>query len=348
MLRDRTRRKVITHRLAMGRPGNKNGTGKERAPSRLDHFEITTNSPDANGQFPVDREAMARLDKADVLGRKYDTQKPRRLPIRVDSDNIEDFMVQRYECRIPKEGGGTEVFCHGDGATAHRLVGRGVRKEIRCCARPQFGDGKGYPDRTPKELDDILSRRVRHNPEDGLRCPFAQNTNAKEGPTCEPVTELVVRCDVATGVGARARFRSHGHRTADQVYGSLLDIKEMMPGGMLQNIPLDLCMQMVRLGDSGYLQPVAHIELRISPDRAAELASAHAQKRAHLEGQVSEARRLLAEARVQLDEDAEENAAEFHDPEAPSGAFTAEVIDVEVEPATAGDGSEGGDGEADG
>lgn len=321
MLKDRKPRKVVTHRLAYGRPAS----GGRKFPEKLDHWEITSSSPDKDGSFPVDKDAMARLADEEALGRRYHPTKPRRLPIRLDSDSIEDVLMQRYECRV-KIDGRLQVFCHGDGETAKRLRRDGTHEEIRCCASPRFED-RGYEDRTPRQLADILSRQEKHNPNDGLRCPYAQNRDAKKGPKCSVVSELIARCDVVSAIGGRARFRSHSHRTADQLVSSLEDIKASMPGGILQHVPLDLVMQMqtMQVPDSTATakQPVAHVELRLPFDKTLELMQLRLQQHMALSEQVQESRLLLEAAKEEEHElvDAEWQDAAVIDDVPGSGPF---------------------------
>lgn len=336
MLKDRRPRKVITHRLAYGRPA----AGSRKFPEKLDHFEITLATADSSGDFPVDKEAMRRLSDSEALGGKYDPVKPRRLPIRLDSDVISDVLHQQYECRVKsKRDGKLHVFCQGDGEVAERVQSDGTTKTIRCCAAPDFGD-RGYADRTPRDLDALLERPTTHNPNDGLRCPFAQNRNPKDGPKCVVVTELTCRCDVVGAIGARARFRSHSHRTADQMVSSLEDIKASLPGGILAHVPLDLVMQTVTMDVPGSTakakQPVAHVELRLPYDKTVELTQRRLSESMQLQAQVEESRRLLQAAKTEPS-DPEVVEAEWQDSavvdDIPGSGPYKEVVNVEADDA---------------
>lgn len=311
MLKDRKPRKVITHRIACGRPGTASTYF-----SALDHFEITSvERQDNKSLFPVDAAAMAKLAE---LG--YSSEKPTRVPIRVDSDTIEDFLTQEYEARVmlPIVGfdgepqrdaeGATvkrpQVWCHGDGVEATRGVGDATKK-IPCCSSPFT-----YKPRTQLQMRDILSKKTGYSPDDGLRCPYAQNSNAKLGPACKPSTTMLVRCDAIANVGAMARVVSHGHNTADRLVSSLRDIKSMMPGGLLRNVPLDLVLVMKRIAEPGTsrskLQPVLHVELRLPVEQTISLMQANLQASLQIEAGM---RGLLASARVE----AKDHGDEFPD-----------------------------------
>ena len=213
MLLDRENKKVVTRRIACGIPG--------RPPKSLDYFEITlTEQSGRDAPFEVDKAAM---DALVGYGEQYKTR--RRIPIRVDSDDIEDFLVQAYTSRAPLpqlrrdgaplldgDGKGVlrpKIWCSGDGRLAKRLTRDGGLDQIRCNCSPRLTA------RTPDELTQLLTKRMKHNPDDGKRCPFAQNGNEKIGPTCKPETVLICRADVVSNVGSFCRFRSHGHMTAD-------------------------------------------------------------------------------------------------------------------------------------
>lgn len=302
MLKDRKPRRVVTHRIACGRPG-------KTRPTALDHFEVTLAEAADDGSFPVDREAHRRLAE---LG--YQAEKPKRIPIRLLSDDIDESLHQAYESRAklpvlgpdgePVRGRDGEsatrlaVWCSGDGETAHRRTASGDTQRIPCCASP------GFPPRRGDELSAILGRRAKHDPLDGKRCPFAQNNDPRLGPTCKPTTELFCRTDVAGGIGGLARFRSHGHMTADAIRTSLEQIKVAMPGGVLTDVPLDLVLTMRQVSVPGStirtMKPQVHVELRLPPEETVRLLQANLAAR----GQVLDARRMLTEARAaSMDED---------------------------------------------
>ncbi len=298
LMKDRTHRKVITHRIAAGRPNNPtivSGHGKWL--HSLDYFELTGVEQDpVTLQFAVDKLAMDRLPS---FGEQYSATKPRRIPIRLASDLLEDSLTQAYRSRAmlpvigadgnPKMGmrqGDTEAspimrlqpWCEGDGQTARRLTGGGERVSIPCHASPKCGE------RPLPQLLELLGKKAKHDPVvDTLRCPWAQNASvgglkdappiAKKAPTCKPETVLICHCDAIGGVGSFARFRSHGHYTADNLRSSLEEIQKQL--GFLAGVPLDLVMMMVRIpapgGGAGKLQPVVHAELRIGAEETIRL-----------------------------------------------------------------------------
>jgi hypothetical protein len=303
-------RKVVTHRIACGRPG--------RPPRSLDYLEITTTEqPAQDAAFPIDDAAMQALVD---LGPRYALPadktggaiKPRRIPVRVDSDTIDEFLMQAYRCRVAApvigrdgeplmKGPGQplmrpQVWCAGDGVEAHR--GIKDKKPIACCASPK------HAPRAQDELLQLLRKSSLHNPADGKRCPFAQNNDAKAGPTCKPETVLICRSDVVANVGAFCRIRSHGHFTADALRNSFEQIKGKMPNGLLTDVPLDLVLTMKRFAVPGSTattaKPVLHVELRLPVEETVRLLNANLQQ--HL--QVAQAsRRLLAAAVIEADTD---------------------------------------------
>lgn len=335
-LKDRTTRKVVTHRIACGRPGNPNGHGRDKSPSRLDYFEITGVEQDpATGQFAVETEAMKNLAS---FGPRYATNngdkdnpqpRPRRIPIRVASDDIDEFMPQAYRSRtmlpvvnsdgtpkmVLRKGGSEPVqltrlqpWCEGDGATAKRLYG-GERISIPCRCSPKN-------ERPLDDLQQLLTKRAKHDPvADERRCPWAQNASlastpdapawAKASPVCKPETVLICTCDALGSIGSFARFRSHGHYTADAMVASLEEIKSHI--GVLAGVPLDLVLMMKRINVPGSsmsgMQAIVHVELRMSVDDTVRLLAANLQSRLS----IMEQRKTLQLARTE----AEDIDAEF-------------------------------------
>lgn len=356
-LKDRRKKPVITHRISCGRVS---GTGQNTRIEKLDGFEITTfERIGKDGHYVVDRAAM---DALEAFGPRYvhkrakrDGDKPgeetgpivlaRRIPIRVDSDDIEDFVTQRYESRAPLPIIGRDgkpimvnattlmkkpqVWCHGDGESAMRLsmdtkTWKSTWNKIRCCSSPDCTPRSG------KDLVELLDAGAsKHNPEDGFRCPYAQNIDKDAGPTCGPVTKLICRSDVVANIGAFCRFQTHAHSSGDFVVESLMEIKRQMPGGILRNVPLDLVLEMKLLGRPGghsALQPVSHIELRLTADDTVRLIEANLAVEMRALGAVQESRKLLAAARVEeaeIEEDGEfgPHEAPIEREQKPSGAF---------------------------
>lgn len=348
LLKDRSRKRSVTHRIACGRPGNPQASGKERYFSSLDHFEITgVEQARGTDQFTVDTEAMKRLVAFDD-GVRYKDR--RRVPVRLDSNNIEDFLKQEYESRasLPVLGAdGTQkmwtqknqdtgrdelvpakmvqVWCHGDGQTAKRRQKDGKEKPIRCCA-----DKRNLVERTPDELAQLLSRRVAHLPEDGKLCPWMQNDNAKAAPQCKPTTLLVCRSDVVNNLGSFCKFRSSGHNTADELFTSLDDIKRQL-GNYLEDVPLDLVLVMknIRHGGTGRPQPIVHVELRADLDATYRYVNERLKnKQAML--QAASTKALLPEAMKAAGElEDEEFSRVVADHQKPGGALGA-VVDGEL------------------
>lgn len=324
MLEDRTAKKVVTHRLSVGRPARKGVRGSHA--EALDHFEITGVEPDKDGQFPLDREAMERVA---AMGPQYGTwDKLKRIPIRLDSDATDDSLVQHYRCRksmpafdaagqpmmtqapgddVPSQLHRLQVWCEGNGKTAMRMTKDGTDKvEIPCRSSPKFQSF------TREELDNIVTGKLRIDPRvDEHRCPYASlstfevnrsGTEAmKKSPNCKPETTLLSRCDATASIGVFARTRSHGHNTADRIRSTLDEIKARMPGGILADVPLDLVVMMVRPSAGSRLLPVLHVELRLSADDTVRLIESTMERRFKLEASAQETRRLLAAARAEVE-----------------------------------------------
>jgi hypothetical protein len=334
MLKDRRLRDVVKYRIAVGHPGD---AASKRPPRELDHFVVTTTEKDRSGMF------IQAAEVHRIVG-----ETPRRLEFFVDSDDIEDFCRQQYSCSVRVEGTVVE-FCKGDGEKARRLVKRGEWADVPCRAAPTREDGSGYKDRLPKDLVPLLEKPSSDNPASGnLRCPFAQNSDPQAGPACKPVTELLVRLASAPGgVSGFARYRSHGHRTADQIVQSLIRIKEVT-GGVLRGVPLALVCQrtsMRRPDGKNATHTTTYVELAVAPQQALEAAMMTLSHHGKLMQGVSRARALLDAPRGA--EDLEAEAAEFtvatvasvederepdfveavRERELPSGPFTPAVVD---------------------
>lgn len=313
-MRDRQKRRVISHRVAVGRIGRKRPDGRRSAPSKLDHFEITSCELEDDG-FARDEEAHARLSEYG----NPDPDNPTELPIRVDSDNIDDWLLQEYQCHIKARDGQMRIWCHGDGVTAHRLQRDGTSKDVPCMSKPESIGGA--PERNLRDLVPLLRAPSTDVPTKAHRCPFAQNRDPKDGPRCLPTTEMVFRLEVVNNIGSRARFRSHAHGTADELRNSLEDIQDMMPGGVLQHVPLSLVVRKRKTsipGGKSTWQPAVSARLRVDLDRAIELVNHQLQARGALAERVTHAR-LLERARTELATE-DEVAAEWSEvAERPSG-----------------------------
>lgn len=316
MLKDRRRRDVVKYRLAVGEPAG----GDRKAPTQLDYFLVTHASMNQTGGFNPVKPIMDRLGV-----------KPHEVPFFVDSDDIEDFLVQEYTC-MAKGHDGLVVFCHGDGEEATRRVGATEWVKVPCHAAPKRDDGSGYEERMPKDLDPLLKKPLDDKPTPATsRCPFAQNTDPKSGPCCKPRTEMLFRLMADPGGGsAFCRFRSHGHRTADNLVQSIERIKEITKG-VLRGVPLKFVLQRVRMqrpGGTYGVHSVVHVELSVTPQQALEAATFHLQTQVKLEHSLAQARALLTAPATMTAEEVNEEAAEFEeiaaivDSEKPSGFFT--------------------------
>ena len=306
-LLDRDPPKLITHSLNYAEWGH-------HKVKWLDYWLINKTAVGDDKQT-IDHDSMKNLvtlgyakDPADI--------KVRRLPIRVDSDDIDDFLKQDYVLRGKKprrdrEGkeipGKHDVFiaCQGDGVNASRLQGDGTFAAIPCTSRPEW-NGKGFRERSQTELHAILSKQKKHDPHDGLRCPYAQNSDPKKGPCCKPETVLTCRCDAIGSLGTFARYRSHSHKTADRLRSSFEEIKAKL--GFLADVPLDLVLEKVMMNTpfGRTALPVCHVVLRVTADEALRLTEARLRARA----QIEDRKRLLLTAHREQD-NPEQIAQEF-------------------------------------
>lgn len=303
-------KKVVTHRIAVGRPGE----SERSAPSALDHFEITLNErPRGFGLFPVDHEAHKRLADFGVA----DTTKPRRVPIRVDADDIDAFLLQEYQSRrkltvldrmgqVLVNNKGEEVtrptlWCHGDGVSAQRMTRDRSFNTVPCRSSPKY---RPWPEGELAQL--LKGKAVSEMASDDHRCPFSQNSDNRAGPTCKPTTVLICRCDVVGGLGTFARFRSHGHQTADAMRSSLEQIKSRMPNGILRDVPLMLVLRMVPTPNpTGGMkpQPVVHVELRLPYDATIRLLDENLKLQMSIAGALLAREHLLLKAHAEKDDE---------------------------------------------
>ena len=97
-----------------------------RLPVKYDHFVITTNFRDANGDFTPDREIMKKI--ASMTGQ--DPQKLTRLPVVLLFDDPTMNFFVRYSCYK-----GNSPWCVGDGQKALRQM-NGAPQQVPCpCER---------------------------------------------------------------------------------------------------------------------------------------------------------------------------------------------------------------------
>jgi hypothetical protein len=332
-LLDRSPAKLITHTLGFAVYGG-------GAPQRKDWWFI--NKTGADNDQVVDYDAMANLVGLGYAkeGTRAEDIKVTKLPIRVDSDDIEDFLDQAYRMRaqkplLDKDGNPvivngkqkveTFIGCQGNGVEASRLQADGSWANIPCCNKPWHEATKtGFKDRPHPEFIAILRRQKRHDPTDGLRCPYAQNSDPKQGLKCTPESVLTCRCDAIGALGTFARYRSHSHHTADRLRATFEEIKAKL--GFLTDVPLNLVLSKKVIntprGRTG--MQVVHVELRVTYDEALRLTERRLAMRAQLEDQRA---RLLLAAK---EPDGEDRLAEFmHDRALPAPAAAKAVVHAE-------------------
>jgi hypothetical protein len=284
LLLDREPKKIITHALTFAE-----WTGG--APKRKDYWMVVRLGA-SDSKHELDIAAMENLRTMGFFAGTGDV-KVRKLPIRVDSDDLEDFIDQSYQLRVNvpvrdkngavvKKANGqdqhkSECICKGDGVNASRMAKGGVWNAIPC------GANINLPARPNAELLQILRKEKQHDPHDGLRCPFAQNGDKNLGPKCGPETVVTCRCDVVGNIGGFARYRSHSHHTADRLVSSFREIREKL--GFLADVPLWLCMekQTINTPDGRRPMELVHVELRVTADEALRLMEARLAQRALIE-----------------------------------------------------------------
>lgn len=303
----------ITRRVGVGRPPN-SANNNRNAPEKIDFFEITS---DYRGNaFSRDEDAHKVLHAAGYCGdpsKPYDPRSgPRRLPIRLLSDDISDSMMVRWQT-----WGGSRLLCEGNG----KVVGGAAKRAgqvIPCRASREFPEWgaaarlkadkvvseqlakEGVPTSRVNILTRLMQLDEPNGKGAGKRCIFA------EGGSCKCVSQLVFAID---GLPGLCRFRSHGINTAKELMTSMMLLGRETQG-VFRNVPLMLVVKWKPVTYEGKTSsaPIVHVEERESSVALKEFVAAELHNRAQLTGQIAEDRKLLKAA---MDVDAELVDKEF-------------------------------------
>jgi hypothetical protein len=257
------------------------GGGTWRAPEKIDHFLITTLGRTPKGDLVIDHEIMAEL----LTSHGDDDAKLRRIPIYVLSNEIEDCLLASWVCYA-----GKKIAARSDGERVTKFI-------------------------------DLKSGEILAAPEISEWKPEYANLKGKKG---EPLFKLhsTFNCVIASKSGRWGgvyKFRTTSKISGEQLYGSLLHIKQLT-GGVLRGLPLSMVVRPLQVAPDGKVTTVyvVHVELR-----GADLHEIHTraleQKRYEVE-HVSEIRKadeqyrllLAAPGESETDDDAAEIVDEFH------------------------------------
>lgn len=203
----------------------KSASGEEwRAPSKLDHFVVTTLGRNAKGDLIEDESIMDSLgaykDKDGFL---------RQIPIAVLSNDIEEIMQASFVWYI-----GKNVAARSDGITLTKLYDAKEKKWLdtpeECEWNPEWAD----------LADDKGVKR------------FKRHT----------IFNCIVAAGKSSRFGGFYKFRTTSVITASQLAGSLLEIKQLT-GGILRGVPLRLTVRPMQVSPQGKTTTVyvVHAEL---------------------------------------------------------------------------------------
>lgn len=203
----------------------KTAGGKEwRAPEKLDHFILTTMQRNSHGDLVQDAALMA------ALGARYADEdgKLRQVPITLLSDDPEDCMQSAWVWY-----NGKKIAARSDGET------------LTCFVDPKTGESLDPP------------RVSEWKPE---------YADLKRNGAALFKLHTAFNCVITSGDskwGGVYRFRTTSRITADQLYGSLVHLRQLT-GGILRGLPLMLVVRPLQVAPDGKPTTVyvVHVELR--------------------------------------------------------------------------------------
>lgn len=250
----------------LGEKRTSRGGAEFRLPKKLDHFEVMTKFRGENGLLIPDEETMSALkaDYADEDGHL------RKIPIAVLSDHIPDFLRASWAYYR-----GKQCIARSDGKTLTRFIS------------PE-GEKLDPPQETEwTEEHEHLTQKISGND--------------------VPVFKKHISLDAVIAIpearwGGIYRFRTTSAITGDQLYGSLIHLKQLT-GGVLTGMPLMLVVRPVQVSPGGKTTTVyvVHVELR-------------GNDLMHLQKMALERARFQKENRKQLLEVRREMKLLLHDP----------------------------------
>lgn len=297
MIKDLQPKIPITRRVSAGLPV----TASKNHPEKLDYLLV---SKDAKGELFVRDEEAHKL-----LG-----DQPRRIPIRLISDVVEENLEVQHALWI-----GARCMCSGDGEAALRRTDENRSGfAIEC-----HSDGKQWPPRSPeqvlglrKRVTELSNESAKTNAEFAARTPKTRGLLKllecsdpaapylcmfKQNGDCKVTSKLIFRIE---GLSGYARYQSHGINTARELLSSFALI-QAETGGVLRNIPLVLVCKwgsVVTPDGKRVNSPIIHVEAGdMDPQRLKMLAAAEIKERAGLEGQIASERKMLVAAQREID-----------------------------------------------
>lgn len=254
--------------------------GEYRMPVKHDHFRVTTLQRNKDGDLIEDAALMSSLaDYADGDG------KLRQLPISLLSNDVEEVLQAAYIWY-----NGKKLAAKSDGTTLTIHFDREKKEWLKA----------------PKSM------------------PWEPRFAEAAGPDGKPLFKLhctlnVVVASPMARFGGLYKFRTTSRITSDQLYGSLVHLKQLT-GGILRGLPLRLVVRPVIVSPEGKTTTVyvVHVELPGSDiaaiqAKALELARFEVTAAKELAAARTEYKRLVCAAdQFADDEEEEEVAQEFH------------------------------------
>lgn len=257
------------------------GGGTWRAPEKIDHFLITTLQRTPAGDLVNDDAVMAELsiEHADIDG------KLRQIPIFVLANEVEDVLQSAWVCYA-----GKRCAAKSDGVTLTKYI------ELK----------------TGEALD--VPEVVDWKPE------YADLKDKKGAPLFK--LHSTFNCVIASKSGRWGgvyKFRTTSRISGEQLYGSLLHVKQLT-GGVLRGLPLRLVVRPMQVAPDGKPTTVyvVHAELRGADLHEIQMRSLE-QKRYEVE-HISEIRKADEQYRLllrapgdgEVDDEVVDVVEEFH------------------------------------
>lgn len=326
----------ITRRVGVGRPP----TTARNYPEKIDFFEMTKDYRGSN--FTRDEEAHKAMHAAGFCGdpaQPYNPASgPRRLPIRLLSDDLRDSLSIKWQC-----WGGSKLLCEGNGAREGGLAHRhATGVSVPCRPGMEWAEWgpEGLMVAKKKTLEALKAEGVIQDVKAGSRVPFLLRQMQVDDPEspppkrcffaenkdCKVTTQLVFQID---GLPGFCRFRSHGINTAKEIRTSFMMLMKETQG-VLYNIPLALVVKWKPVTHEGKTSsaPIVHVEERNSREELRAIAAGEMAVRQRLTTQMAEDRKLLAAAVSSVDGELVD--AEFGHPEA--DAVVEQQVQAEQKP----------------
>lgn len=208
----------------LGEKRTSKGGNEFRLPQKLDHFRIVTKFRDENGDLIEDTETMDAL-KADYADKDGHLRK---VPIAVLSDEIPDILRASWA-----HYRGKHCFARSDGKTLWKYF-------------------------------DFKTAQPLTQPEESEWKPEFEKLTFKNAPMFKKHVSLdaVIAIPEARW-GGIYRFRTTSAITGDQLYGSLIHLKQLT-GGVLTGMPLMMVVRPMQVAPNGIATTVyvVHVELR--------------------------------------------------------------------------------------